>query len=678
MTTWHRQSFRLLYEWWTASYQEPAISLAGILEIVDGSAKLDHESEMLDPDAWGYILHLLELKRWPLGDIKGPVKHSAIHYNERLISLFNWEFGTTEDPLMDDSMNGEKRRTARSQAAQYAYCQQVSWQLFSHGQRQASTYTDANVSEGCKLNCPSGYNDANALERLWDDQNPFASIAAKGPIIEACPWLEKHEMDTEDLPFYLWDIANQKTVETSHLDLSSYPKYTAISHTWGRWVTGQPIDVNGVPWRVPQNTKFHVRDLPSLLQDIPGRNPYIWLDLLCIPQDGSLIGAKEISRQARIFNAARHVIAWHNEVENFDGLQSILEWKSLHLLRFQAEEDENRRIAGIERAWSNMAWKQSGLLKPRSGKLDWESIGLNPWYTSLWTLQEVSLRPDLWICSQDWKFLSLDGTIPLPFSGFVAIDEIFWQENPDKQQFPLHPKAEDQSHVCLFELGYWRFETGLSKILGLDRVALFTLGDRRECKERRGEAIMSALGVTVWYDNAVKKVEQEGGSAEKLFAQTERHLVLNKYPLSLVEELFAKVPGDFFAAFLRANFDTQRGNVLSLSPGSMLPFSHTKSYYQPAGGFRINNFQIHAQTHMSVRKWRIYPTGQVHIFEAFVIYSTMALSLDPQDSIIPVRMGIGGSGLVARHEAPLPKDFKSVHGDAGMDFTDDRWADFGQ
>lgn len=679
MTLWHRQSFRILYEWWTASYQEPGVSLNGILQIVDRSAKLDHESKALRPEAWQYLLRLLELKRWPVGDIRGPVEVEHLEYNERVLYLFRSEFADGDDPAMDDSMNGGRRRTTRSQAAQYAYCQQLSWELFHHGSQHdsTSTLTDADVSEAVKLTRSSDCANANVLERLWQNEDPFASVAVKGPIIEACPWLEKHEKDSEDLPFYLWDVANEKTVETSRLDLSSYPKYTAISHTWGRWVIGQPVHIEGVPWKVPENAKFQVQDLPKLLKNVPGRNPYVWLDLLCIPQDGSLIGAKEISRQARIFNSARYVVAWHNEVESFDGLRSILEWKALHLLRFQAQADEDRRLTRIERAWDNIAWKQSGLLKPRSGKLDWASLELNPWYTSLWTLQEVSLRPDLWICSKDWNFLSLDGNTPLPFSGFVALDEIFWQGNPDKQRFPLSLKAEEQSHVSLFELGFWRFETGLSKVLGLDQVSLFTLGDRRECKERRGEAIMSALGVTTWYDNALSRVEEEGGSAEDFFAQSERSLVLNKYPISLVQELSVKVPGDFFAAFLRANFDPQR-EILSLlvSPGSMLPFSETKSYFTPAGGFRINNFQIKADTHPSVRKWEIYQTGQVHIPEAFIIFSTMAASSVPQASVIPVRMAVGGSGLVPAHEAPLPKDFRSIHGDVGMNFTDVRWANF--
>lgn len=352
MTIWHRQSFRILYEWWTATYQDPGFSLNGILGIVDRSTSLDYEYKALCPETWKYLLRLLELKRWPLGDIGDPVKCRPLEYNECLTNLFHSEFEDWSDPVMDDDSMNDGRRRTRILAAQYAYCQQLSWELFYHGcqHESTSTLTDDDVSEAANLTRCSDHANANVLERLWQNEDPFASVAVRGPINEACPWLEKHENDSEDLPLYLWDVANEKTVETSQLHLPSYPKYTAISHTWGRWGIRQPIHTEGVPWKVPQNAKFEVQELPKLLKNVPGRNPYVWLDLLCIPQDGSLIGAKEISRQARIFNAARYVVAWHNKVDNFDGLRSILEWRSLHLLRFQAKEDEDMRMARIERA----------------------------------------------------------------------------------------------------------------------------------------------------------------------------------------------------------------------------------------------------------------------------------------------------------------------------------------
>lgn len=668
MTAWHRHAFRLLYEWWTASYQDPATSLAGIFDIVDECDRVDEEGAT-SQEAWRRVLKILELKRWPVGDIKSHNNGRVMHYDERILELFRWEFDSTvEDPIMDASLVHPQRRNRRSQAALYAYCQQLSWHCFY----------DLEPVAGCNESCKE--KQVNAVERLWDNENPFTSVAARGPIIEACPWLEKTENDLgTSLPYYLWDVENSRTVETSQLKLDSSPEYTAVSHTWGRWTTGEPLPVDGVPWKVPQNTKFRVQDLATLLRGIPRNAPYVWLDLVCIPQDGSLLGIKEIARQAKIFNAAHHVVAWFNEVDDFDGLQSILRWQALHLLHVQDHDDKSRRAARIEQAWGDIAWKPSGLLKPRSGKLDWASLVLNPWYTSLWTLQEVALRPDIWMCTKDWRFLTLDnGTTPVPFSGFVAIFEIFWQNHRDKVNHPYSPRAEDQSHIALFELGFWRFETGLSKILGLDRVTILTLGDRRECSRRRGEAIMSALGITTWYDEALARVERDHGSQKDFHAEIEQNLVLQKYPISFVRELMEKVPGDFFGAFLRLNIDTQGKDVLAHHAGSLLPFSGTKAFYAPAGGFRIANYQVPTHTHPSVKSWQVLATGMVHIPEACVVYSTMDKTGSDEERILPVRMGTPDVEFGPRRVeivAPLPRGFTSIH-DRGMDFSTEGWLDF--
>lgn len=58
-TVWHRHAFRLLYKWWTASYQDPAIALVGILDIVDRCGRLDEEGA--SNEHWRYVMKFLEL-----------------------------------------------------------------------------------------------------------------------------------------------------------------------------------------------------------------------------------------------------------------------------------------------------------------------------------------------------------------------------------------------------------------------------------------------------------------------------------------------------------------------------------------------------------------------------------------------------------------------------------------
>jgi hypothetical protein len=121
-----------------------------------------------------------------------------------------------------------------------------------------------------------------------------------GSIIEPCPWLQ-NSSKKEGRPFYLWDIRRSQTVETDTLDYN--PEYAAISHTWGRWLKlGQPpLSIPGVPWLVPQNEKFNVADLPIHFLHLQLTVSFVWFDLFCIPQDGSLKANEEISRQSSNF-----------------------------------------------------------------------------------------------------------------------------------------------------------------------------------------------------------------------------------------------------------------------------------------------------------------------------------------------------------------------------------------
>lgn len=202
------------------------------------------------------------------------------------------------------------------------------------------------------------------------------------------------------LPFYLWDVAGSKTVETR--TLSSHPAYTTISHTWGRWIKDSPVVSQGVPWKVAQNTGFAVQDLPEILRKVPGNSPYIWFNLVCIPQEGhDMLKAQEAFRQAMIFRGARHVIAQLNDVHDFDGLHHTVGWMLLRLLQLQSPSLERHYRTATEDAWLRIRGRPSNLLDPRSDKSFFEYNELHPWFTSLWALQEITLRPGMRLCTKD-------------------------------------------------------------------------------------------------------------------------------------------------------------------------------------------------------------------------------------------------------------------------------------
>ena len=672
MSVWHKTAFRLLYEWWTASYQEPSSSLAASLEFARSCNDLESippEDGGLEREQWQLVLRRLQVTRWPEGDITEPSEAamdggSERHYHERMTQLFLSEFVYASSYVLTERAGHlQALREARQDGAQFAFRQKLGWGLLHnscHSDKIPSTAAEDGTGtprDGDQSSVPEDPVDLDTL--------------SPGPIIEPCSWLEEDGDWDRNLPYYLWDVQQRRTVESSRI--RSRPEYTAISHTWGRWTKLSPIQIEGVPWRVPQNTRFEVQQLADLLTEVPGKPQYIWFDLLCIPQDGSIIGAREISRQAAIFKGARHVIAWMNDVDSFLGLQHLARWQLLQLLRFRAEEDNTRCDAMVLDGWGGFAWERTGLLVPCESQPA-ENWRLNPWFTSLWTLQEVSLRPDVWLCTRDWKFLSCDGAAPLSLGGFVSILEEFTNTGRRDRHAAIRHNWERGSHLALIELHQWRARSGLSKLASLSRVDVITLASLRECKERRAEAIMSALGVKDWYNEELDKIE--AGREDEFRAKLERDLVLGSYPVKFVHELCRKIPGDFFGAFVKRLDPALHEMLAYTSPagiaGSMLPFTEPLSHPVTHSSIRaMTTRRIPAYTHTSVLAWSVLATGQVRMPHACL--ASLKSLLEGPDQATVATGGVIPNKTTPEQDGVLPADFLDKFGDPDCDIDNPAW-----
>lgn len=613
MSAWHRSSFTVLYEWWTASYQEAGHSLAAILEIVRGCDNLEAVSTDdggLETCDWDRVVRYLELKRWPVGDIEGPDTPGipvALIYHAAILDLFEAEFRRdSQTEMVAETDWSHVLHQRRRNAVMGSFCHHLAWTLY---------YPSPSKVQVCSVG------GAGAAHHT------AASSLAKGPVVEPCPWLQHQtENDPKNLPFFLWDTATCKTIESSTLD--DYPIYTVVSHTWGRWAKDEsPADIDGVPWKVPQNWRFEVLELPKILKTIPSKTRYVWFDLLCIPQDFSTLGAREISRQAQIFQGARYAIAWLNDVESLQGLGYVMAWKVLHLLQPQNEGTDTRLESVIEKIWELISGKPSGLLSgynrdalpatTEDGDVRPLLQGtLNPWFTSLWTLQEVVLRPDMWLCAKDFSFATSDGITPLPLSGVVTILRLFQNHEVLREGLEdyINWKGARKSHAAFHEVIAWAHLSGLDGLLNLDRVAVLNLGDRRQCSGRRAEAIMSAIGITRWYEEALDESQPDHMAEFK--ERLERDLVLGKYPAEFVRELKESVPGsEFFNTVVKISRDLN--GSWPVTRGSMLPFSVN------AVNYVLERPKLRALgTHHSVSTWSVLPTGQVHIQQACVVASS--------------------------------------------------------
>jgi hypothetical protein len=367
-------------------------------------------------------------------------------------------------------------------------------------------------------------------EQTYTTNDPLPSA-----ILEVCPWLSAEKK--AGLPYYLWDIEAKETVVVK--ELTGSPAYTIISHTWGRWRVPESdpdasVKVRGVPWLVPRNSKFDVERMPDIFclhAKAFAPTKYIWFDLFCIPQDRSPLALLEISRQAAIFGTASRAACWLNTITDWKGLRAAVQWLSIVFLRRAMASD---RITEALASINHMDIHPTQLFKEFIERLPESpnfAVGQEPcgWFTSLWTLQEFCLRPDMLLFDRNWDlFRLLDGTAsaPMPLDNILALVEDFTKHGWDA---PI-----EQPRVVV-ELLALTDSTCILDILDSSPLAILVLADRRECNHQRAEAIMSVVGATDWYLRTPKELHEE-------------NLVLGKFPIQFLREVREREGARFFAS----------------------------------------------------------------------------------------------------------------------------------
>ncbi len=533
-------------------------------------------------------------------------------YHSVMLELFTREF----DPLAwEPYMNGlyllglkDKREEALDHA---------STQMFSY-----SLYRDLILSTPRNRSSESAYIDN---------------------IQDSAPWLADEDKHN-GLPFYLWNVEEMRTVETSSIERSL--EYICISHTWGRWRVNPSVQVDGVPWLVPQCSKFEVRSLPARLRHAFGQrrifSKLIWLDLLCIPQDGSPKANEEIARQASIFHNCRLCIAWMHDVQAWIGLERAINWSALTYLQKTSERMLPDIAPLIEKA-SLLASTQIELVKlvapgrrntlqkwedwatgekhkpwsPNSGSL---STYGNPsdWFSSLWTLQEVSLCPNLVLATDEWEtFSDVTGTL-------VSLGTIL---NIMRTAFPgltdlLDGKGQVTRDLDLFlknknlpngprQLQLLAADTNLANTLHTrSRVGLFPQASMRECSGSRAPAIMSALGVTEWFAPYTNESSR----------QRKEVLVLDTYPLPFVREAAKKLGSQFYqhSSLQLTNIPFSHTIISKYSRGTMLPFEVAHGLWTTKIASPHDEMG-RIVDHPAVHTWEIQNNGSVVIKAAGIV-----------------------------------------------------------
>ena len=584
-----QSSYEVLKDWWAASYCSK-----DLLEAVRSFLALNRQSQYPFPD-----MHSPKI-------IKS-IKAEHSYYHQMCFALFILEF----NPRSWEPNSSWTSLGMLSKSRFYASCLATA---------QCMSYNNCLPHEA-------------QLPRRYPNVVPFTDLPTK------------HQLSNEK-PRWLWDVKSQETIAVS--GLSFCPTYACISHTWGRWKKATSINVPGVRgWLVPENHLYDVQELPHILNCLPFK--YIWLDLFCIPQDGSISAAEEIARQTTIFKGSEACIAWLHDVNSWEGMEYALKWLCLQYLNiadktassnWDSDEALQQAALNAESPLSLMHLK-SGSSTLQSDPLSWSHSSsriLNQWepstwFSSLWTLQEAVLCPRMELYSKNWRRLedqsgaavtlvSLGAFLHIALKNGAGNHRIFDLDND-----PMNPIGfqdgtnwginirEDSMPTAVRHLYDFLEMTRLNNVLlNASPVSIIFNANIRRCTRSRAPAIMSAVGVTDWYSTRLRDRGE--------YQSQNENLVLGIYPLDFVREAFQRFGACFFEATFIAPRKRLNYNLKGKRPtGSMLPFTKAKGWL--FGRFGPPELgRIDVSDHPAVAEWVILENGTVLIQSAGVMTSS--------------------------------------------------------
>lgn len=182
------------------------------------------------------------------------------------------------------------------------------------------------------------------------------------------------------------------------------PEYSTLSYTWGRWrIKNDPkappaLQIKNTPWPVPavEETHFTPASFQNVVHKIQQNGvDWVWIDVGCIDQRrGAEQAAIEIGRQASIFKQAKSTFVWLSRLRSQplgQAMDDIIE----HGGRLYAYNHPTSVVIDLDDTMNKL-----------QGAYD--DVFSDPWFSSLWTLQEVVLRNDAMVLSAEgesvpWK-----------------------------------------------------------------------------------------------------------------------------------------------------------------------------------------------------------------------------------------------------------------------------------
>ncbi|KAL4990768.1 hypothetical protein BDW68DRAFT_174759 [Aspergillus falconensis] len=514
------------------------------------------------------------------------------HYHRNMADLFmNELYPTPLAPLPN-------LKPIREIAGQEAASERIGFHALMH----FSSCMDGSAPNSCSF-------ASSKQSKLKDFPRPISSL------IDPCYWLRDNQAD--GLPQYLWDINLCRTVKAAEIPPENI-RYAIVSHTWGRMREENAMEyVCGVPWQVPKITRYDVKELPRMIMDAGFSEPYIWLDLFCIPQEMSVdwqleICKAELPRQVAIFRNSSTAVAWLNDVASWDNTRAAVAWLGLKdLSKDPTTSVSYKDLVDVEKALDAAARSASGpcdldLMKETTVVEEGVKESSPPaWLTSLWTLQEMMIRPDMIFLDKHWRPLTVGDQLLVTLDGLTSL--VIGLSGDAVQDAP-------KGVATLISV----IDEHMQVLWSGNRISALILGAHRVSTSPRAPAIMSVLGATEWFRGRTLQQFQSPEEADQL--------VLGSYPLDFVEEICDRSGAAFFSC------QTNIATLVMREPtgtvpapgyplrGTMLPFMPSpvdkrKGYIHPKPETPYD------VDHPSVRSWRVQRDGSVVLPTVAIIAS---------------------------------------------------------
>lgn len=255
---------------------------------------------------------------------------------------------------------------------------------FKNERKSAAAVYDNKALKHGQVYRPQPFSNSERQIRLLKIVNPPNRSSGSKEIDIECT-IEQHDLGDADSP--------------------DWPRYTAVSYTWGSGSAKHKILVNNEPFLV-RSTLFQ---LLKALVERGDTGKMIWIDQLCIDQSAIGEKSKQVSLMGDIYGKATEVYVWLGLEEKGSGV--ALELIQRFERHFMETQDGVQNGSLTEAACHQ---SRDNVIRAISQEIGWGELNAlleRPYWSRLWIFQEIYLAKRIrLLCGSDSHELSISTT----------------------------------------------------------------------------------------------------------------------------------------------------------------------------------------------------------------------------------------------------------------------------